>query len=83
MHNWISQKNKVNLNRKKLSGRKEGSFVREEKKHTEFKPTMTNLAMGRCIINMNLKELKRHVFIWQQITTTKIQVILNNTSQKR
>lgn len=38
-------------------------LVRQEKKHTEFKPTMTNLAVVRYIINMNFKELKLHVFI--------------------
>lgn len=38
-------------------------IVRQEKKRSEFKPTMTNLAMVRYIINMNFKELKLHVFI--------------------
>lgn len=30
-------------------------IVRPEKRHTEFKPTMTNLGMVRYIIIMNFK----------------------------
>lgn len=30
-------------------------IVRQGKKHTEFKPTMTNLAMVRYIIDTNFK----------------------------